>query len=347
MEVRMAFVGFGNVARAFARMLEARKRQLEDEFGLICRATAIATAHHGCVISDAAIDLNEAVRQCEGGRSLELPGAVRVGDAARIIEQCEADVIFETTPLNPENGEPAIGYIRSALERRIHVVTANKGPLAFAHRHLRDTATSNGVSFLFEGAVMDGTPIFNLVECCLPAVRVLGFEGILNSTTNHVLTGMREGRSFDDCLVEARRLGIVEANADYDIDGWDAAVKAAGLANVLMGADVRPADVDRCGIREVTVEELQSAAAKGCCIRLVARASESPTGPRLRVAPELVPLSSPLALSEGTSNVLLLHTDLMGDLAIFETAPGIEQTAYALLSDLLRIHNGRSQGSFV
>jgi homoserine dehydrogenase len=339
MEVRLAFVGFGNVARAFARMLEAQRRRLEDQFSLRWRATAIATARHGCIVSDTAIDLNEAARLCESNRGLDMPGAVQVSGPAEMIERCEADVIFETTPLNPNDGEPAIGYLRSALERGINVVTANKGPLAFAYHQLKEISRLNSVSFRFEGAVMDGTPVFNLVEYCLPAVRVLGFEGVLNSTTNHILTGMQAGRAFDDCLAEAARLGIAEANADYDIDGWDAAVKAVALANVLMDASVRPTDVDRRGIRAVTREELVSAGEKNCAIRLVARADASAGGPRITVAPEMVPLSSPLGLAEGTSNALVLRTDLMGEIAIFETDPGIEQTAYALLSDLLRIRD--------
>jgi homoserine dehydrogenase len=275
---------------------------------------------------------------CEkGGSLLELPGTIDAGVAKTLIDRCEADVIFETTPLNPEDGEPAISYIRSALDRRINVVTANKGPLAFGYRELHELAEKRGVSFRFEGAVMDGTPIFNLVERCLPAVEILGFEGVLNSTTNHILTGMESGRSFDECLTEAQRLGIAEANADYDIDGWDAAVKAVALANVLMRADMRPAHVDRRGIRDITQEELMAAADKDCAIRLVARASASADGLRLSVAPETVSLSSPLGAAKGRSNVLVLRTDLMGELAMFEIDPGVEQTAYALLSDLLMI----------
>jgi len=195
-----------------------------------------------------------------------------------------------------------------------------------------------GVSFRFEGAVMDGAPVFNMVEHCLPAVEILGFEGVLNSTTNHILTGMESGRSFDECLAEAQRLGIAEANADYDIGGWDAAVKAVALANVWMKAEARPAQVDRRGIRGVTFEQLKEAADKDCSIRLVARASVSADGLKLSVAPETVPLSSPLGAAKGRSNVLVLRTDLMGELAIFEIDPGVEQTAYALLSDLLMIH---------
>ena len=337
MELRLGFVGFGNVARAFARLLRSNGPHLDSR--LRWRTTAIATANHGCILSDSGIDLNHAAEVCEkGGSLLGLPATIDAGDVDRLIDRCEADVIFETTPLNPDDGEPAINYIRSALDRRINVVTANKGPLAFAYHDLRELAALRGVRFRFEGAVMDGTPVFNMVERCLPAVEILGFEGVLNSTTNHILTEMQAGCSFDESLADAQRLGIAEANADYDIDGWDAAVKAVALANVLMKADTRPAQVERYGIRGITHRQLQEAANKDCAIRLVARASLSAGGLKISVAPETVPLSSPLGAANGRSNVLVLQTDLMGQLAMFEIDPGIEQTAYALLSDLLMIH---------
>ena len=340
MELRFGFVGFGNVARAFAQMLDSNGPRLADEFQLRWRTTAIATANHGCIFSGLqGVDLNDAAGVCRnGGSLLELPGTIDAGDTASMIDRCEADVIFETTPLNPEDGEPAISHIRSALDRGINVVTANKAPLAFAYRELQELAARRGVTLRFEGAVMDGTPIFNMMERCLPAVKVLGFEGVLNSTTNHILTGMESGRSFDECIAEAQRLGIAEADSAYDIDGWDAAVKAVALANVLMGADTRPAQVDRRGIRGITPGQLKAAAEKDCAIRLVARTVVSADGLKLSVAPEAVPLSSPLGAAKGMSNVLLLRTDLMAELAIFEIDPGIEQTAYALLSDLLLIH---------
>jgi homoserine dehydrogenase len=339
MELSLAFIGFGNVARAFARMLEERQSILSNQFGLSWKTTAIATASHGCITSSAGIDLIEALTCVErGGNLSDLSDSLSLSDPMAVLETCHADLVFETTPLNPDDGEPAIAYIRQALARGIHVVTANKGPIAFAYSELRSLAAVRGVRFLFEGTVMDGTPVFNLAEYCLPGVRVLGFSGVLNSTTNLILTRMESGSSFEESLAEAQRLGIAEANADYDIDGWDAAVKAVALANVLMNADLRPVDVVRQGIREVTIEDLREAAASGMAVRLVARGERSGDVVKLSVKPEKVPLSSPTGSVRGTSNVLVLETDLMGDIAIVENNPGIEQTAYALFSDMIRMH---------
>jgi homoserine dehydrogenase len=338
MNLQLAFIGFGKVARAFARMLGDHQPALAMKYGLRWKTTAIATASHGCIISTAGIDLLQAAGCVErGGNLAELPESIAAADPLAIIERCNADILFETTPLNAVDGEPATTHIRSALTRGIHVVTANKGPIAFAYSELKSLAEA-GASFRFEGTVMDGAPVFNLVEYCLPGVRVLGFSGVLNSTTNLILTGMESGRSFEECLAEARRRGIAEANADYDIDGWDAAVKAVALANVLMHADSRPVDVDRKGIRNVKGEDIEQAARSGMAIRLVARGKRSIDSVKLTVAPEWVPVTSALGSVCGTSNVLVLETDLMGEIAIVENDPGVEQTAYALLSDMIQIH---------
>src|ERR1041384_2246690 len=313
MEFRLAFIGFGNVAQAFARIIIDRRDHLAEDCDLGLKNTAIATANHGCIDSLAVLD------------------------TSALIDVCEADILFETTPLNPISGEPAASYIRSALTRGIDVVTANKGPLAFAYRELKSLASHHRATFRFEGTVMDGTPIFNLVESCLPGVLVLGFSGVLNSTTNLILTGMESGRSFEQCLAEAQRIGIAETNADYDIDGWDAAVKAVAIANVIMDADLRPADVKREGIRGIAYDALRAATASGMAVRLVARGRRTYPGVALTVAPEMVPAASVLGSVCHTSNALILETDLMGKIAMVETNPGVNQTAYALLSDMLSI----------
>ena len=339
MNLKLAFIGFGSVARAFARMLAEHKPELEFRYGLRWQTTAIATANHGCMTSDAGIDLIQAAACVErGGDLAELTESTAASDTLAVIESCNAHILFETTPLSAVDGEPATTHIRSALTRGIHVVTANKGPIAFAYSELKSLAAASGARFRFEGTVMDGAPVFNLAEQCLPGIRVLGFSGVLNSTTNLILTGMESGRSFEESLKEARRRGIAEANCDYDIDGWDAAVKAVALANVLMHADSRPFDVDRDGIRNVRVEDIERAARSGMVIRLVARGKRSIDGVKLAVAPEWVPRNSALGSVCGTSNALMLETDLMGEIAILENEPGTGQTAYALLSDMIQIH---------
>ncbi|HWO00324.1 MAG TPA: homoserine dehydrogenase, partial [Blastocatellia bacterium] len=267
MELRLGFIGFGKVARAFARMWDSRRALLESQYSIQCRATGIATACHGSIISSQ-IDLLEAADLVERGQSLtSIRGAVECAGSSSVIRDCDADLIFETSPLNPLDGEPAVTYIRLALERGQSVVTANKGPIAFAYRELAELAKQRGVHFRFEGTVMDGAPVFNLVESCLPGVGVTGFSGILNSTTNLVLTRMEEGASFDQAIDEARALGVTEADFSYDVDGWDAAVKTVALANVLMNADARPNEVERRGIRDVSVEELKEAHASGEAVR--------------------------------------------------------------------------------
>jgi homoserine dehydrogenase len=339
MHLKLGFIGFGNVAREFVRILEERREQLERDYSLTWHATAIATGRHGCVLATRGIDLVAAAALVDGNRSLaELPATIAQQTPFDVVERCDADVIFETSPLDPETGQPAIDYIRSALSRRIAVVTANKGPIALAYRELRELAARFGVPFRFEGAVMDGTPVFNLVERCLPAARVLGFEGVLNSTTNLIIELMEHGQTFDDALAEAQRLGIAETNADFDIEGWDALTKARALANVLMDADGRIAGIERDGIRALTRADLITARDDGSTWRLVARALEAGDGITLRVAAERVPHDSLLACASATSNVLMLRTDLMGEIAIFEKDPGIRQTAYALLSDLLLLN---------
>ena len=325
-------------------MLEEHQQALELKYGLRWKTTAIATANHGCITSTAGIDLLEAALCVErGGNLAELPECDAIREPLSVVKSCSADVLFETTPLNAVDGEPATTHIRKALARGVHVVTANKGPIAFAYSELKALAAEAGAHFRFEGTVMDGAPVFNLVADCLPGVRVLGFSGVLNSTTNLILTAMESGHLFDEALAEAQRLGIAEANADYDIDGWDAAMKAVALANVLMSADARPLDVAREGIRNIRVEDLKDAARSGMAIRLVARGKLAADGVKLSVAPESVPLTSALGSVSGTSNVLAIETDLMGEIAIVEKDPGVEQTAYALLSDFIRIHKERGK----
>jgi homoserine dehydrogenase len=244
--------------------------------------------------------------------------------------------MIETTTLDITAGQPAIDHVRSALESRCHVVTANKGPAAFAYHELSELARERGVSFLFEGAVMDGIPIFNLVRETLPAVEIRGIRGVVNSTTNHILTALEDGHEFAPALARMQADGIAEADPSLDVDGWDAAAKIAALANVVLGARITPHDVDRSGITAHDAAWARDAKARGARVRLVASAGRQ-SRPSVRL--EELPVSDLLARLRGMSNALVLETDLLGDIAITQIHGGLTHTAYALLTDLIAIRS--------
>jgi len=256
------------------------------------------------------------------------------------LDTARADIAVELTTLNPFTGEPATSHIRAAFARGMHVVTANKGPIAHAYAALRDHAREQRVHFRFESSVMDGAPVFNLVRNNLPGVKLQGFKGVLNSTSKIVVEAMEHGRSFEEGLAEARHLGIAEADASYDVEGWDSATKTAALANVLMDAAVSPQSVNTKGITRLTVERAQALKASGKTVRLVSRAHRSISGLSLRARAEVLDRSDILACVTGSSNLLLLHTDLMGTIGTVSISPTVDQTAYGLFSDLVDIARG-------
>jgi len=339
-EVRVALVGFGSVGRALARHLRGPYARALRRMDVRLRVTGIATARHGLAIDPRGIDLGRALRLVAGTRPLDaLHRGARVPDVRRFIAAVPADVLVEITPLDPRRGEPAVSHVRQALGRGLHVVTANKGPVAFALGSLLSLARRRRRRLFHEGAVMDGTPVFSLVERCLPGCRVLGFRGTLNSTTNLILSRMEEGMTASAALGEARALGIAEADARHDIDGWDAAVKGCALANGLMRASVRPGAVSRRGIGRVTPLDVRRALRVGTRLRLVAHGVREGRRVRVSVGPERVPFGDPLS-GAGPDAALVLTTDLMGEIGVLERGATVDQTAYALLSDVVRVVHG-------
>jgi homoserine dehydrogenase len=336
-DVRVAVVGFGNVGQRFASLLRGRYAEALREAGARVRITGIATARRGIAINSKGIPPRRALAVlAEGGVLAGLHRGAAVRNVREFIDRVPADVLVEVTTLDPKTGEPASSHVRQALSRGMHVVTANKGPVAFQLASLKRLAARKGRLFLHEGAVMDGTPVFNLVERCLRGAKVVGFRGTLNSTTNLVLSRMEEGRSREAAVREAQKLGIAEADPSNDLDGWDAAVKGCALANALMGASVRPPQVSRRGIGGLTSRDARAALRRGARIRLVVRGVRSRGRVRVSVRPERILLGDPLSGS-GPDAALVLETDLMGEIGVFERGADVDQTAYALLSDLLEI----------
>jgi homoserine dehydrogenase len=257
----------------------------------------------------------------------------------------QADVLFENTSLNPYTGQPAIDSIRTALEAGVHVVTANKGPLVHGYRGLRDLARDKGVRFLFEATVMGGAPIFSLFREALPAARLERFRGILNSTTNLILTEMEHGSNFEAAVKKAQALGIAETDPSFDVDGWDATVKVCALATVLMDYPLRPEDVQREGIRGLSMEQVQSARMMGRPYKLVCQAERTPEGTVIgSVRPEQVPHDEPLAGCDGATSIILFQMDVIHGLTLSEIHPDAVTTAYGPLADFITIAMGGASG---
>ena len=343
MRIDLALVGFGSVARRFVRLLREREDQLARECDLSTRIVGIATERHGCLVDPGGIDAVRAADLTGAGKPLSDLGTgadTFAASALEVIARTPGDgraVMIETTVLDIETGEPAVSHIRAAFDRGLHVVTANKGPIACAYRDLRAAAAWRGLEFFFEGTVLDGIPVFNLVRETLPGVRVIGFRGVVNTTANYALEAMEGGEELAQAIADMQRAGIAEADPSMDIDGWDAAAKAAALVNVLMEGDLRPSDVRRTGIRGLSAAQVRDARAAGCRYKLVSSAWMEGGAVRAEVSPEPLPLEDPLAQLRGLDNALVLKTDLLGEIVITERDGGLTETAYALLTDLVAV----------
>ncbi len=342
-QVTLALLGFGNVGQAFIRLIQAKRAVFEKDFGLDLIVTGIFTAHHGAAIDSAGIDLNRALELMESGQSLDLlTSQPAPSNGVDFIYACSAQVLLENTPVNHHTGQPAISHLQAALNKGMHAITANKGPVVYAYRELTAQAAAQGKRFLFESAVMDGAPIFSLFRGPLPAVELQGFQGILNSCTNLLLERMESGESFDAAVDFARSIGIAETDPSADVDGWDAAIKVAALATVLMGIPLTPRQVEREGIRAITPQMLDEARAAGERWKLVCSARRR--GGQIleaRVHPERVRPDSPLYTISGTSSYVQFEMDVLPGLGIIESNPGPETTAYGLLADLLNALRGK------
>lgn len=341
--VDVALVGFGNVGRRFARLLEERRELLRDACALECRIVGIATRRHGCTFDPHGVDVARAGRRVEGGEPIASRadgGGASAVDVIRSLagSRAAARIVIETTTLDVAAGQPAILHVETAIAAGCHVITANKGPAAFAYRRLSGRAAAAGVSFLFEAAVMDGVPIFSLVRETMPAIEVRGFRGVVNSTTNYILTALEEGEAFEPALARMQADGIAEADASLDVDGWDAAAKTAALANALMNADVTPHMIHRVGIGPATGAAARAARARGNRLRLVAAASRTNGGGvEASVQPVELEPGDVLAGLTGMANALVLNTDLLGRVGVTQFEGGLTQTAYGLLADLVTV----------
>ena len=336
--ISICMIGFGNVGKAFARLVTRKTNQIADEYNISFNIVAIATGSHGRAINHAGINLKKALEiSAENGTLDELSVIPTSESIQDFIALSKADFLLENSPVNYTTGEPAITHIKTALINNMHAVSANKGPVVHAYNELTALARESGRHFLFESAVMDGAPIFSVFREALPAADIHGFEGILNSCTNLLIEKMEEGSSFEEAVAYAQSIGIAETDPSGDIDGWDASIKVAALATVLMRIPLKPQDVDRKGIRDLTPHLIRQAKKEGKRWKLVCTAAKKDGKITAKVAPLLVPPSSPLFSVNGTSSFVVFKTDVLPGLGILESDPSPETTAYGLLADILNI----------
>ena len=335
---KLALLGFGNVGQALVELLLEKELTLKDELGIIFRVVGIASGSHGAAINPQGLSLPELLQAYRQGVSLDEFSEQPISGSQEFIHSCGANLLFETTPVNYQTGQPALDFLRQALEGGMHVITANKGPVVHGYRELTNLAKRRGLSFLFESSVMDGAPVFSIARCGMPGAKVTALSGLLNSTTNLILTRMENGESQEEAIAYAQSIGIAETDPSGDIDGWDAAVKVAALVTVLMDIPYTPDQVDRTGIRALTPDLIQEAKENGQRWKLVCtarREDRAPQGIIASVQPEKISPESHFFNVSGTSAILEIESDVLGKLSLIEEDPSLRTTAYGLLADFL------------
>ena len=340
MSYKLAFIGFGVVGQGLAALLKDKKEFLKQKFGLEYMVTAISDPVKGSVYHEPGLDLARILDLVESdGNINKYEQGVKGWDSVKTITDSNADLIVEVSPTNIENGEPGITHIREALARKKHVITTNKGPIALFYRELVDLARKNGVGLKFEGTVLSGTPAINLSLDTLAGADVHEVKGIMNGTTNYMLTKMAEGQTYEAVLKEAQRLGYAETKPDADVKGWDAQAKAVILANVLLDGDLKPSDVPTQGITEITVDDIEAAKKDGKRYKLIGKAWKEGGKVSAQVSPEIVGADDFLYHVTGVTNALTFSTDVLGKVTIVGPGAGKKETGFSLLVDFINLHN--------
>jgi homoserine dehydrogenase len=322
----LALLGYGTVARALHALLLRRRDALKRDYDITFAITGVASRRTGWYAN-------------AGGLDPSAPVGTESSDVREWITAARADVVFEAIALDPHTGQPALDYLRAALEHGAHAISANKGPVVHGYRELSELAERVGRQYRFESSVMDGAPLFSLVRECLPLAGLRAVRGVFTSTATIVLEAVEEGLSMADGIARAQALGIAEADPSYDVDGWDSAVKLCAIANVLLGGDLRPNDVEREGIGALSDVDVRGARADGCAYRLVGEVWRDENAVlRARVAPMRCAPSNVLGAARGTTLVTHFEADMFpGGLTITSHDPDPTTTAYGMFADFVSV----------
>ena len=347
MEYRIGLIGCGTVGQGLLEILHKKREHLRDAHGFEARVVAISDKIKGGLLVPEGVDIPAVLAVLGRGGSLKEYPEAKLGrtdplDPLDMIERTDADIIAELTYTDIKTGEPATSYIKKALSAGKHAVTSNKGPAALHYAELAGLARKKGLQFRIEGTVMSGTPVFHLAESGLAGNDIRAVSGILNGTTNFILTKMEtEGMDYGPALALAQKLGYAEADPTADVEGFDALAKIVILSNVLLGGSLKTSDVPRQGISAISLAEVKAAAKEGFRFKLIAQANKGPAGVAASVSPQKLPVSDPLAGVMGAHNALSFETDLLGKVTIQGAGAGKIETGFSILSDLLAIHRCR------
>ena len=334
--MRIILCGFGVVAQSFAKLLQSRTADLYTKYGLKPRIVGVFDSN-GVVSDTSGLSLPKLLSVKMKHGSVKFYKKNNEKSGIDMIQNLDADVLIETTASNYKNAEPGLSHIITGMKAGLHVISVNKGPLALAFPSLIELAAYNDVLLRFSGTVGGGTPILDYAKNSLSGERIMSFQGILNGTTNYILSNMHSGMSFKTALDDAKKKGYVEADESLDLDGLDAAAKLVILANWIMGMKVTMPDIKISGIRNVDDTQVKNAEKNSSTIKLIASCNT-----QLEVAPKEIPTSDPLCVN-GTLNAISFTSEHSGTQTIIGRGAGGIETASAILRDLINIRKEITQ----
>ncbi len=349
MEYKLGLIGCGTVGQGLLEILKNKRDYLKNKLEFELKVVAISDKLKGSLLIPAGIDLERLLRLLDEGKRISdyLEGTSNENeqtDPLEMIEKCDAHIIAELTYTDIKTAEPATSYIKKALQTGKHVVTSNKGPAALYYPELKKLAHENNLTFRIEGTVMSGTPVFNLFENGFSGNKIREIKGILNGTTNFILSKMEEeNMDYEDALILAQKLGYAEADPTADVEGYDALAKIVILSNVLLDGNIKPSDAEREGITSLSKEEILKTKDEGFRYKLIASTKKENGQIEASVSPQKLPLSDPLAEIMGANNALTFDLDLLGKVTIQGPGAGKIETGYSILTDMLAIHRHLSK----
>jgi homoserine dehydrogenase len=342
-KLRLALIGFGTVGQGLAEILWADRETLAAQQGVEFEIVAVSDLLKGTLFNPNGLNLADLLEAARTGSLAAYPnsrGLERSLDSLATITQSNADVVIEVSYTDLKTGEPALSHVKAAFAAGKHAIITNKGPIALAYQELSQLAAQKGLFFGYEGTVMSGTPSLRLANMALAGTAISEARGILNGTTNYILTKMESGATYADALADAQKLGYAEADPTGDVEGFDAAGKLVILANTVLGGKLNMEDVDRTGITQLAPADIEAARAAGQRWKLIARANKTPEGVTASVRPERLPITDPLAGVSGATNAVTYETDKLGPVTLIGPGAGRKETGFAILSDMLALARG-------